>query len=331
MTLILNQADWDELQQQAPRLQLDNLVLDDVEHITGVPEYIGRGYNHRIELSPGLWVNFYDCEYYQDLMVKAPVHEHDIQIWINLSGFIYFEAVHPNLGGMCGYFSGSGISPAYVEKYRCGERLITIGVDIEPEWLDSFLQEDKQYDCGIRKLLFKGDDWKTSLYPTVTLKMRSVAQQLWNVPYRGVARRMYLQGKVLELLAMHLDLIAAEQKLRNLPKLKPETIARLQYAKEILTIQFENPPSLSELAQQVGVSDRTLQRGFGELFGTTVFGYLHNLRMEQAEQLLRSREMRVSEVAHAVGYSHLGHFTEAFKRKFGMTPKQCQMGKVNAL
>ncbi|QYO64799.1 helix-turn-helix domain-containing protein [Leptolyngbya sp. 7M] len=53
--------------------------------------------------------------------------------------------------------------------------------------------------------------------------------------------------------------------------------------------------------------------------------------MEQAEQLLRSRKMRVSEVAHAVGYSHLGHFTEAFKHTFGITPKQCQTGTVNAL
>lgn len=330
MTLILNQANWDELHQQAPKLQLD-MVSDDLEHITGIPECIGRGYNRNIELSPGLCLNFYDCEYQQDLIVKAPVHEHDIQIVILLSGFIYFEAVHPNLGGACAYFSGSGISPAYVEKYRGRERSIHVGVDIEPEWLDSFLQEDKQYNSDIRRLLFKGDDWKTSLYPTVTLKMRSLAQQLLNAPYRGVAKRMYLQGKVFELLAMHLDLISAEQKLRNLPKLKPETIARLQYAKEILTTQFENPPSLPELAKQVEVSVRTLQRGFRELFGTTVFGYLHNVRMEQAEQLLRSQQMRVSEVAHAVGYSHLGHFTEAFKRKFGMTPKQCQMGKVNAL
>lgn len=328
MTLILNQANWDELHQQAPKLQLD-MVSDDLEHITGIPECIGRGYNRNIELSPGLCLNFYDCEYQQDLIVKAPVHEHDIQIVILLSGFIYFEAVHPNLGGACAYFSGSGISPAYVEKYRGRERSIYVGVDIEPEWLDSFLQEDKQYNSDIRRLLFKVDDWKTSLYPTVTLKMRSVAQQLLNAPYRGAAKQMYLQGKVFELLAMHLDLISAEQKLRNLPKLKSETIARLHYAKEILTTQFENPPSLSELAQRVGVSDRTLQRGFRELFGTTVFGYLHNLRMEQAEQLLRSREMRVSEVAHTVGYSHLGHFTEAFKRKFGMTPKQCQMGKTH--
>ncbi|MEH2012800.1 helix-turn-helix transcriptional regulator [Nostoc sp.] len=83
--------------------------------------------------------------------------------------------------------------------------------------------------------------------------------------------------------------------------------------------------------QLVSLSDRKLQRGFRELFGTTVFGYLHHHRMEQAQILLRYRDMQVSEVAHAVGYSHLGHFTEAFKRKFGITPKQCQLGKKSTL
>jgi AraC-like DNA-binding protein len=67
----------------------------------------------------------------------------------------------------------------------------------------------------------------------------------------------------------------------------------------------ENPPSLLELAQLVGVSDRTLRRSFQELFGTTVFGYLTEKRMEQAEILLREGNSSVAEVANIVGYSHL--------------------------
>lgn len=173
MTLILNQADWDELCQQAPNLPPDNLVLNDFETLEGVPEWLGCGYCRDIELTPGLWLSFSDYQYHQDLMVKAPVHEHLIQIGIHLSGFIYFDAVHPNLGGTCGYFSGSGISPAYVEKYRGGEHLTAVGVDIEPEWLKSFLI-DERYDTDLLRLLFKGDDWKQSFYPTVNRKMRSL-------------------------------------------------------------------------------------------------------------------------------------------------------------
>ena len=91
----------------------------------------------------------------------------------------------------------------------------------------------------------------------------------------------------------------------------------------------ENPPSALELAQLVGVSDRTLRYGFRELFGTTVFGYLTSKRMEQAQQLLRSGKLTVAEVANLVGYAHQGHFAVAFKRKFGITPTECLSAKKN--
>ncbi len=49
---------------------------------------------------------------------------------------------------------------------------------------------------------------------------------------------------------------------------------------------ISNPPSLIELARQVGINECTLKRGFRQIFGNTMFGYLHDYRMEQARQLL---------------------------------------------
>ncbi|BAU40255.1 helix-turn-helix transcriptional regulator [Leptolyngbya sp. O-77] len=326
MTLIFNESNWDELEQQAPVPCPAHLVLDDFEELTGVPTCLGRGYSRGMALVPGVWLNFNDKEYYQDFVVKTPAHEHPIQIEVFLSG--YFDCnIYPRFGGTRSYFSGSGISPGYAESYQVGQRFTCINVEIKPEVLDSFLMGNCQQSSHQVRQLFKGEDWKVAFYPSVTPEIRAIAQQMWDAPYRGELKRLYLQAKVLELLVIYLDLIADSSEQPRVPGLKPETIDRLHQAKEILTRQLAHPPSLSELAQQVGVSDRTLQRGFREVFNTTVFGYLHTLRMEQAEWLLRNRQMRVSEVAHAVGYSHLGHFTEAFKRRFGITPKQCQKGE----
>ncbi|MBW4556633.1 MAG: AraC family transcriptional regulator [Trichormus sp. ATA11-4-KO1] len=328
MTLILSQSDFDELYQQAPQPQVQNLVLDSFERLEGVPEILGRGYDLSMNLSPGVWLNFSDHEYHQDLMVKTPAHNHPIQFTIFLSGLLYFENTHPNLGGTHSYFSGSGISPGYIEKHRAGEGLTCVNVEISPELLDSFLLEDGQYSSDVQKLLFKGEDWKNSFYPKVTPAMRSLAQQMWNPPYRGTAKRMYLQAKVFELVAMHLDWISAEQQpIFDLPGFKPDTIARIYHAKEILTTQLEHPPLLSELAQQVGVSVRTLQRGFSALFNTTVVGYLTQQRLKNAQGLLCQGDHKVSEVANLVGYSHLSHFAAAFKRQYGITPSQYLAGE----
>ncbi|MBF2047978.1 MAG: helix-turn-helix transcriptional regulator [Elainella sp. C42_A2020_010] len=71
-----------------------------------------------------------------------------------------------------------------------------------------------------------------------------------------------------------------------------------------------------ELAQQVGISERTLQRGFRAVFQTTVQGYLKQQWLKQAERLLRQGNYTVPEAANLVGYGHLRHFAAAFKRQF---------------
>jgi AraC-like DNA-binding protein len=327
MTLILNQSDWNDLWQQAPASQANDLTIADCDGLACVSEAIGQGYHRYIQLSPEIGLSFEDCQYHQDVQVNVSAHDHPIQFGVHLSGFIYFDAVHPNLGGNRGYFSGSGISPGYVENYRGGERLTLVGVEIDPDWFAAFLHNDRSYNSEMQNLLFKGEDWKNSFYPTVTPAMRSLAQQMWNAPYRGAAKRLYLQAKVFELLAMHLDWIADVDQTQVLYALKPDRISCLHHAKDILTRQFAQPPALPELAAQVGLSPRSLQRGFQMLFHTTISGYLKQRRLEQAEQLFRQGNQTVAEVALQVGYGHLGHFATAFKQQFGITPSQCLAGK----
>lgn len=336
MTLPFNESDGDELCQDIPIHTSKHLNYDECGVLTGVPDDIGRGFSYDIALSPGIELGFADCEYHQDRRVSVSAHTHPIQIGIFLSGKLYFDAVHPNLGGERGYFSGSGISPAYVEKYKAGERLTTVNVEIEAHWLQEFMQADGRFGAAVETFLFQGEDWKAAAYPQVTPVMRAIAHQMWHVPYQGITKRMYLQAKVFELLALHLDLLeGTAAQTSDTCSLKPDTIDRLHHARVILTTELEYPPSLPELAKRVGVSDRTLQRGFKTLFNTTVVGYLKQQRLEQAEQLLRQGAAQdwhnpctVAEVANKVGYSNLGHFSVAFKRRFGITPSECLAGRM---
>lgn len=327
MTLILTQADLDELYEQSPQPQPDNLVLDEYEKFVGIiPRVLGWEDGRVMELLPGVRLDFSNYECCQDWMFREPAHPHPIQLLICLSGSMHAD-IHPSFGGTCGYFSGSGISPAYVETNRSGDRVTSINIEIEPEVLESLFLNDRQRHSESIQQLFKGEDWKVSFYPVITPAIRSIAQQIWNVPYRGELKRLYLQAKVMELLVIYLDLISDNQEQTRVSGLKPETIACLHHARDILDTRLDNPPSILELAQQVGVSDRTLQRGFPMLFNATITSYLKQRRLEQAEKLLRQGDRTVAEVAMQVGYGHLGHFATAFKRQFGITPSQCLAGK----
>lgn len=324
MVLTFTQSDLEELRKSTAQSQPISTALDDFESLNRLPSCLGTGYTRHFELAPGMYLGLIDREHRQDWSVQVPAHDHLIQIGVILSGAVDAEGAHPTLGGSRAYFSGSGMSPGYRECHYTEQRLMMVNVEIEPDLLEPLFGEEGQLGKDIKTLLCKAQDWKVSFYPTITPALRSLAQQIWNAPYHGMARRMYLQAKVWELLAMQIDLVMADQT-ATVPtvKLRPDTIARLHYAKDILTQQLEHPPLLSEVAQQVGVSDRTLRRGFQKLFGTTPLGYLTQQRMQRARYLLQQGTLTVAEVARTVGYGHLGHFAVAFKREFSVIPSAC--------
>jgi len=82
-----------------------------------------------------------------------------------------------------------------------------------------------------------------------------------------------------------------------------------------------------ELARLAGLNDYKLKAGFRQVFGTTVFGYLRQQRLEQARQLLQAQEISVTEAAATVGYSSQGHFAAAFRKQFGINPKDLRAGQ----
>jgi hypothetical protein len=273
MALTLTQSNLNELYDSTAQAQPPAGGLEEFETLRVLPSCLGTGCSRTIDLAPGLYLSLTDWQCERDWVVQVAAHDHPIQLGVFLSGVVDAKGAHPTMGNGRAYFSGGGISPGYAEPWYGGQRMLIVNVELEPERLDQWLGEE-QGQSITRSLLCKGQDWKMSFYPKQTNAMRSLAQQLWNPPYRGVAQRMYLQAKAWELLAMQIDLLTADQA-RSFPTpgLKPDTIARLHYAREILTQNLEHPPLLSEVARQVGISDRTLRRGFQELFSVTPLGY----------------------------------------------------------
>jgi AraC-like DNA-binding protein len=97
---------------------------------------------------------------------------------------------------------------------------------------------------------------------------------------------------------------------------------QLERARDILIENLENPPSLSELAKQIGLNTYKLKKSFKEVFGVPVFKYLQNERLNTAHGLIRDGRMTVQEAAWEVGYDSLSSFSNAFARKFGFRPSE---------
>lgn len=155
-------------------------------------------------------------------------------------------------------------------------------------------------------------------------------KQLLDCPYQAFTKQLYLESKCLELIALRLEQLA-EVENSSVPShhLQADDIERIHDAKAILSEQLDNPPSVPELARQVGLNHDALQQGFHQVFDTTPLGYLRDQRLERGRGLLEPRQMNIQEVATTVGYASQSRFCHAFKRKFGVTPRSyCKIPQI---
>ncbi len=76
------------------------------------------------------------------------------------------------------------------------------------------------------------------------------------------------------------------------------------------------------LADGVGISRVHMHRKLKELTNQSARDFIKNIRMKQAAYILTTKKMNISEVAYAVGYSSLPHFSNSFKSFYGVSPKE---------
>ncbi len=158
----------------------------------------------------------------------------------------------------------------------------------------------------------------------------NVLQQMVNLRLDSRIRDLYMKGKIYELLSLHFqkDEISDGE---YCPFLVDEgEILKIRKAKDIITSRISDPPSLNELANEIGLSLKKLKEGFKQIYGDTVYSFLFDYKMEQARIMLESNQFNVNEVGSKIGYSMASHFIAAFKKKFGTTPKQYVLSLQNS-
>ena len=150
-------------------------------------------------------------------------------------------------------------------------------------------------------------------------EQQQVAASLRHPPVYAAAQPMWYEAKALEIAAnlLYRALPGEEFFCQRVKRLNGE---RVQKVRAILKESLSEPPPLEEIGRRVGCSHFHLSRIFAQETGNTIMGYLRELRLERAAQLLRGGQCNVTEAALEVGYKSLSHFTAAFRETFGCCP-----------
>ncbi|NDJ17918.1 helix-turn-helix transcriptional regulator [Myxacorys almedinensis] len=317
MAITISRTDYDELWRACNPAPLVSSHSGYCEQIEVVPEQFGEGYIQFIQLRE-INLALFNYQLHHDLYIRDEVFGAAWEFGFNLSGNCSGKHTGENFIEW-GAYEGEGTWITYAN-----DPVYKVDVHLEaPDALFQLITETlEELPVEIRQHI---EDCNRNCFDeinVITPAMRSPLEQIFNCPFQGKTKQIYLESKCLELIALKLEQIkATERSPGTLCLLKPDDVDRIYVAEKILKANLDHPPSLMELARQISLNDYKLKVGFQQVFGTTVFGYLHQHRMETARQLLTERRMNVREAAQAVGYANQSHFAAAFRKQFGVNPK----------
>lgn len=161
-------------------------------------------------------------------------------------------------------------------------------------------------------------DFSTSVKPakeSISAEVALTLQHMINHKYEGRVKRLFLAARVFDLI-VHISQKADKPAVI----LKEDDVNKIILARQLVERDLQKPNSLIELSRKAGINDYKLKKGFKELTGHTVFGYLYKIRMEKAHYFLSKEKKSVNEVAFLVGYKNAQHFIAAFKKQYQILP-----------
>lgn len=210
------------------------------------------------------------------------------------------------------------------------QRELPINLQIEPNsWIVTLLISIKKFhglfsqEADYISFLDKDNiDKKYYKDGIISPSMSIVLNQLINFNFNPSIKDLYFKGKAYELLSLYFNR-SEDADIEQCPFLVDEAnVTKIRKAKDIIISRMAEPPTLQELADEIGLNIKKLKEGFRQIYGDSVFSFLFDYKMEVARKLLESGENNVNEVGHKVGYSTASHFIAAFKKKYGTTPKK---------
>ena len=179
-------------------------------------------------------------------------------------------------------------------------------------------QEGELFGDMLGELVDPSDHYVEGPSFIMTPEMQAIVDSLFNIKYEGKTKMMFFRSQITALLSHFFGQLAG----LKTERINTQERKRLNWARDILLENIDNPPTLNELSKQIGWNTFKLKKDFKAYFGVPVFKYLQNERLTLAHKLIRNQDATVQEAAWHVGYDSLSSFSNAFEKKFGYRPSQ---------
>ena len=279
-----------------------------------LPEEVGEGRIARICTPQGVSLSAWEMRYHRDTPVEGAVGE-DLRLLFCLGEGVEWRSaagkascVGPSHACLC-LGDGSTERMRYASGSGYAFRQVSIARDRAERLLMPYLPE---MDIGGIVQTFSGRDF------TITREMRRLLDGLDGLGRCGGLGLMRLECRAHELLALCMEQALGVD---GNAGLHPDDLAAVRSVRDRIEADAASVPDIAALAREYAVSASKLSRDFKRAYGVSIHACIIEARLAEAARLLSSGQMSAGEVAERVGYTKHSQFSEAFRRRFGVLPK----------
>ncbi|NNE76794.1 MAG: helix-turn-helix transcriptional regulator [Pricia sp.] len=187
------------------------------------------------------------------------------------------------------------------------------------------IPKPKSLNFRLQELFMKEGQAENSIYiGSYNLKIADKIQDLEAIRQDGIVRSLLLEGLVHMILALEIqqhsdDLRNDKNKMGSLTGRELDAVNEIS---QFINNYPETQLCIAQLSRKSGLSPNKLQEGFKLMHGTTVTDYIREVRIQKAEQLIKTTDLNISEVVYSIGFTSRSYFSKIFKKKYNCSPKQ---------
>ncbi|WP_394747712.1 helix-turn-helix domain-containing protein [Spongiimicrobium salis] len=306
------------------------LIRKDYVSYLILPSTVGTGQIHFLELQEGVKVFNFDVKLIKEIEIEIGAFSAEaLQFLYCLEGSCHHQFNIEGSLNTIGRFqtavahSTMGISSKI--RMTPGERLILNIITVsKPLYFKKFHEESNLFGQQFQKLL--EDLGCRSGYFHLGGSSLRIAEELkskiTSYDDNALVREFSDKGHYYIILAKQIEQFCSELTDNSKPSRFLEKELQClndigEYIKEFPGEQY----SVRTLRDKTGMSPAKLQDGFKFVFGRTVSDFVRNVRLEKAEELIRTTDMNISEIVYSVGLTSRSYFCKIFKRKYDCNPR----------
>ena len=212
--------------------------------------------------------------------------------------------------------SDKGLSSNIIVKK--GEQLILNIIYIDKEsYFENISMQNNKLGKKLQDLLYDIRMKPKHLHVgNYNLKISEQLKLLFGAEHRNeVCELLSQKGRYYLILAKHIEQFHVEiENNSNTSGLLKNELKQISELSDFVRNQPEIQHSIKSLSSQSGLTPVKLQDGFRFVFERTVSDYVRNVRLEKAEQLIKTTDLTISEIVYSVGFTSRSYFSKIFKK-----------------